>query len=122
MTGPLLRQRQRDTSPPGPSAAFLGLLNGSASEYFVSSSVKGIAMAHVWYMARDGKELGPIAEAEFVEFLRRGQLQPSDYIRHDGLHDWVLAGDLLRSPAKRSRTDRTFASKSKPTRRDARRA
>jgi hypothetical protein len=78
-------------------------------------------MENVWYIARDDKVRGPMVEADFVEFLRCGDLQPSDYICNDESHDWVLARDLLRSPAKRRRTDGTFTSKSKPTRREARR-
>jgi hypothetical protein len=52
-------------------------------------------MPNVWYIARDGKEHGPITQAEFAEFLRRGHLQPRDYIWHDGLDDWVLGESML---------------------------
>jgi hypothetical protein len=65
-----------------------------------------------WYIARDGKAHGPVTQAEFAEFLRRGHLQPDDYIWHDGLDDWVLGEKLLSglqctaeptAPAKRVR-------------------
>lgn len=52
-------------------------------------------MPSTWYIARDGKTHGPITEAEFAEFLRRGYLQPSDYIWYDELDDWVLGEKLL---------------------------
>jgi hypothetical protein len=52
-------------------------------------------MPDVWYVARDGKAHGPITQAEFAEFLRRGHLKPHDYIWHDGLDDWVLGENLL---------------------------
>ena len=52
-------------------------------------------MPSIWYVARDGQEHGPIYEAEFAEFVRRGHLRPSDYIWHDGLDDWLLGKDLL---------------------------
>jgi hypothetical protein len=52
-------------------------------------------MPNVWYIARDSKAHGPITQAEFAEFLRRGHLQPHDYLWHDGLDDWVLGEDLL---------------------------
>jgi GYF domain 2 len=52
-------------------------------------------MPNVWYIARDGKAHGPITQAVFAEFLRRGHLKPHDYIWHDGLDDWVLGETLL---------------------------
>jgi hypothetical protein len=58
-------------------------------------------MPSAWYVARDGQAHGPLTEVEFAEFLRRGHLRPSDYIWHDGLHDWLLGKDLL-SQAQRS--------------------
>ena len=52
-------------------------------------------MPNLWYIARDGKEHGPISETEFAEFLKRGHLLPSDYVWHEGLDDWYLGIDLL---------------------------
>ncbi len=52
-------------------------------------------MPTTWYIARDGKSHGPITDAEFAEFLRRGHLQPSDYIWHEALDDWVPGEKLL---------------------------
>ena len=49
----------------------------------------------LWYIARDGKEHGPISQTEFAEFLKRGHLLPSDYVWHEGLDDWYLGIDLL---------------------------
>ena len=55
-------------------------------------------MSNVWFIARDGKAHGPITQAEFAEFLRRGHLQPHDHIWYDGLDDWVLGEHLLSEP------------------------
>ena len=52
-------------------------------------------MSSVWYLSRDGRQHGPIFEAELAEFVRRGHLRPDDYIWHDGLDDWLLGKDLL---------------------------
>ena len=52
-------------------------------------------MPDFWYIARDGKQYGPISQAEFVEFLKRGHLSPIDYVWHDGLDDWLLGIELL---------------------------
>jgi hypothetical protein len=53
------------------------------------------AMPSVWYIARDGEVAGPVSQAEFAEFLRRGHLRPTDLIWHDGLDDWASGADLL---------------------------
>jgi hypothetical protein len=55
-------------------------------------------MPSVWYIARDGEIAGPITQAEFAEFLRRGHLRPTDLIWHDGLDDWMSGADLLAQP------------------------
>ena len=52
-------------------------------------------MSNAWYIARGGKAHGPVTEAEFVEFLKRGHLLPSDYVWHDALEEWVLGEELL---------------------------
>ena len=52
-------------------------------------------MSSVWYLSRDGREYGPIFEAEFAEFVRRGHLRPDDYIWEVGSSDWLLGKDLL---------------------------
>jgi hypothetical protein len=54
-------------------------------------------MSSEWYIARDGNSHGPITEAEFAEFLRRGHLLPSDYVWCDGWDDWLLGRELLSS-------------------------
>ena len=52
-------------------------------------------MSSVWYLSRDGRQHGPIFEAEFAEFVKRGHLRPDDYIWEVGSSDWLLGKDLL---------------------------
>jgi hypothetical protein len=52
-------------------------------------------MPSVWYIAREGEVAGPVSQAEFAEFLRRGHLRPTDLIWYDGLDDWASGADLL---------------------------
>jgi hypothetical protein len=41
-----------------------------------------------WYLARDGKQHGPISEAELTKFIEQGHLQPTDLVWRDGFADW----------------------------------
>ena len=61
-------------------------------------------MPSVWYIARDGEVAGPVSQAEFAEFLRRGHLLPSDHVWYDGLDDWLRGDDLLPRPESSAET------------------
>lgn len=60
-----------------------------------------------WYLARDGQQYGPLAEAELVKFIELGHLHPSDLVWREGFPDWRPAlmvfpprkPSLSRSPA-----------------------
>src|SRR5262245_27560962 len=41
-----------------------------------------------WYLARDGHQFGPISEAEMVQLIELGHLQPTDLLWRDGFPDW----------------------------------
>jgi hypothetical protein len=41
-----------------------------------------------WYLARDGKQHGPISEAELNRFMQEGHLLPNDLLWRDGFSDW----------------------------------
>jgi hypothetical protein len=41
-----------------------------------------------WYLARDGKQFGPISEAEMTKLVEQGHLQPNDLVWRDGFSDW----------------------------------
>ena len=51
-----------------------------------------------WYIARDGKQHGPITEAEFRRFLELGHLLPDDLVWHDGAPDWISGATYLGQP------------------------
>jgi hypothetical protein len=48
-----------------------------------------------WYIARDGKQHGPVSRAEFVELVKQGHLLASDQIWHEGLSEWLPAANFL---------------------------
>lgn len=64
-------------------------------------------MPSIWYIARDGEVAGPISQAEFAEFLRRGHLLSSDHVWYDGLDDWLRGEDLLPRPESSAETPET---------------
>jgi hypothetical protein len=41
-----------------------------------------------WYIARDGKQHGPLSEAEMRTFVAQGHLKPTDLIWRPGFADW----------------------------------
>src|SRR5262245_24501554 len=43
---------------------------------------------HQWYLARDGQQYGPLAEAELLRFIELGHLHPNDLVWRDGFADW----------------------------------
>ena len=54
-----------------------------------------VALSISWYIARDGKQHGPISEIEFAEVVKQGFLLPSDHVWCEGLNDWLQAKDIL---------------------------
>jgi uncharacterized protein DUF4339 len=48
----------------------------------------GQASQPQWYLARDGKQHGPISEAELTQFIEQGHLQPNDLVWREGFADW----------------------------------
>jgi GYF domain 2 len=50
--------------------------------------MSGPASEAQWYLARDGKQHGPISEAELTKFIEQGHLQPNDLVWRDGFADW----------------------------------
>ena len=55
------------------------------------------SVAH-WYLARDGKQHGPISEAELVKFIEQGHLQPTDLVWREGFADWRPAALVFPPP------------------------
>ena len=56
--------------------------------------------ASPWYLARDGKQFGPLTEAELAKFIELGHLQPNDLLWRDGFPDWRPA--MVVFPPKRA--------------------
>ena len=50
--------------------------------------MSGPAPQPQWYLARDGKQHGPISEAELTAFIEQGHLQPTDLLWRDGFPEW----------------------------------
>jgi GYF domain 2 len=50
--------------------------------------MSGPASETQWYLAREGKQHGPISEAELTKFIEQGHLQPNDLVWRDGFTDW----------------------------------
>jgi len=44
-----------------------------------------------WYLARDGKQYGPLTEVELSKFVELGHLLPTDLLWREGFADWQPA-------------------------------
>lgn len=51
-------------------------------------------MAGVWYVGRDGAQLGPFSEAELRAQAARGDLSPEDLVWRQGMQSWTPAGEV----------------------------
>ena len=45
-----------------------------------------------WYVAQDGKSLGPISQSELQDALRTGRYTAQDYVFTEGMSGWTPAG------------------------------
>lgn len=48
-----------------------------------------------WYLARDGKQFGPLSEAELAKFIELGHLLPTDLLWRDGFTEWRPAPSVF---------------------------
>ena len=53
------------------------------------------ALVMDWFIARNGKPVGPLTGDALVEAAQRGQLSQDDYVWQPGGDTWVRAADLL---------------------------
>jgi hypothetical protein len=60
--------------------------------------MSGPASEAQWYLARDGKQHGPISEAELIKFIEQGHLQPTDLVWREGFADWRPAALVFPPP------------------------
>jgi hypothetical protein len=55
-------------------------------------------MPTTWYIARDGKQHGPVTDVEFRKLVELGHLKATDYVWHEGAPDWLPAAQVLERP------------------------
>ena len=56
-----------------------------------------------WYLARDGRQYGPLSEAELAKFIELGHLRADDLLWRDGFADWRPAAQIFPSKATPSK-------------------
>jgi len=49
-------------------------------------------MPDAWWIARDGKQHGPLTDEELAEYFRLGRVRENDLVWHKGLAEWKPAG------------------------------
>jgi hypothetical protein len=48
-----------------------------------------------WYLARDGRQHGPVTEVELGKIIELGYLRPTDLVWRQGMAEWALAETVL---------------------------
>ena len=48
-----------------------------------------------WYIARDGKQHGPLTDVEMRTFVAHSYLRPSDLLWRPGMNDWLPAPSIF---------------------------
>lgn len=48
----------------------------------------------MWYYAKDGQQLGPVADEELRRMIRDGSLRQEDLVWRDGMPSWQPAGEV----------------------------
>ncbi|MDX2307615.1 MAG: GYF domain-containing protein [Hyphomicrobium sp.] len=49
----------------------------------------------IWYIAREGKQHGPLSDAEMTKLVELGHLKPSDLVWRPGFEEWRAAADAF---------------------------
>jgi hypothetical protein len=52
-------------------------------------------MEYRWHITRDGKQYGPISQAQLDDLAKSGHLQGTDYVWREGLNEWQPATIVL---------------------------
>jgi DNA-binding beta-propeller fold protein YncE len=50
-----------------------------------------MAQKQLWYVTKNGQQLGPYSSRQLKELANSGQLEPNDLIWTEGLQEWILA-------------------------------
>ena len=53
----------------------------------------------IFYITREGAEIGPFSEEEFREKLLGGDIKPGDHYWQEGMDDWQLIGEYSGLPS-----------------------
>ena len=59
-----------------------------------------------WYIAREGKQYGPLNDAELRMFIAGGHLRPTDLVWRPGMADWRQASSVFSLKPRRPRCAR----------------
>jgi len=55
-----------------------------------------------WYLARNGKQYGPLSDLELLKFIDLGHLEPNDLLWREGFNEWrsatVVFAELRKVP------------------------
>lgn len=51
-------------------------------------------MQNHWYIARDGKQYGPVSDEELAQLVRNRELLDGDYLWRQGFENWLPAGQV----------------------------
>lgn len=51
-------------------------------------------MQHQWYIARDGKQYGPVSESDLAHLVQNRELLDGDYLWRQGFENWLPAGQV----------------------------
>jgi hypothetical protein len=62
-------------------------------------------MPTTWFIARDGKQHGPITDIEFRKLVELGHLKGTDYVWHEGAPDWMPGAQFLGASAEVARPE-----------------
>src|SRR5437899_225554 len=60
-----------------------------------------------WYYVEAGQQVGPLAEAEFLNLVTTGKIQPSTLVWHEGLANWQPYATSKEAAASVGATDAT---------------
>lgn len=62
--------------------------------FFVRIPTERTAMPATWYYTQADKATGPVSSAQLKALATSGQLQPTDKVRKEDMHKWVLASQV----------------------------
>ena len=61
--------------------------------------MSGTAQPIEWFIARDGRQHGPLSDPEMQKLVELGHLRPTDLVWRAGMADWHPAATIFRQPS-----------------------